>query len=187
MNQKTKYLTLLILLSLSLFLTACRKKTINQHRILLDKNWQYSLNGEPYPFYDFDINDLTNISDLLNNKIGYVFLKTTFTIPNDFKHKEIGLSIGRIKIATKIYINNHSLGRTGTFPPHEFTEGNKTFSFKIPKEYLNIGGENSLMICLWCHGYGIIESTPFISDYNDTEYVYSFKNVFYSFYHTFNH
>lgn len=169
MNKKTKYLSLLILLSLSLFLTACRKKNINQHRILLDKNWQYSLNGEPYPFYDFDINDLTNISDLLNNKIGYVFLKTTFTIPNDFKHKEIGLSIGRIKIATKIYINNRSLGRTGTFPPHEFTEGNKTFSFKIPKEYLNIGGENSLMICLWCHGYGIIESTPFISDFNDTE------------------
>ena len=38
----------------------------------------------------------------------------------------------RVKIASKIYINNHSIGKTGMFPPHEITEGNKYFA---PIEY----------------------------------------------------
>ena len=101
-------------------------------------------------------------------------------MPEIYRHKEISLNIGRIKIASKIYINNHSIGKTGIFPPHEFTEGNRSFAFKIPKEYLNIDGENTLMICLWCHGYGSIDSVPFISDSNDAETSADYATLIYS-------
>ena len=93
------------------------------------------LQGNPYPFYDININHFNTLYKLLDSNTGYVFLKTTFTLPSDFKHKEVGLAIGRVKIAAKIYINNHSIGKSGNFPPHEFIEGNKTFAYKIPKEY----------------------------------------------------
>lgn len=180
MKSLHKFSTLLFFLSLLTLFASCKEKASTEHRIILDKNWQYSLNGEPYPFYDISIDDFHNLSSLLESKIGYIFIKTTFTIPNEYKYKDIALNIGRVKIASKIYINNHSIGKTGTYPPHEFTEGNKSFAFKIPKEYVNIGGENTLMICLWCHGYGSIESMPFISDYNDAETVAKHDTIIHS-------
>ena len=169
MNKKYKLIIILSFLFISFFLTACNNKKLPKNRIPLDENWQYSLQGTPYPFYDFDINNFDELYNLFESRTGYVFLKTTFTIPSDFKYKEIGLAIGRIKIAAKIYINNHTIGKAGIFPPHEFIEGNKTYAYKIPKEYLNIGGENTLIICIWCHGYGSIGIKPFISDYTSVE------------------
>ena len=164
-------LLLISLLFFALIFTACGKKQDTKDRIYLDSNWQYSLKGEPYKFYDLPDNNLDNLSSLIDGKIGYIFIKTKFYLPKNYKHRDIALYIGRIKIASKIYINNHTLGKTGVFPPHEFTEGNKSFAFKIPKEYLHEDGENTILICLWCRAYGSISSTPFISDYTDAETV----------------
>ena len=165
--MKRKTLFLIPLIFLTIFFTACYNDSSPSYRINLDKNWQYSLKGEPYPFEDLQDSNLDNLSSLLENRIGYIFIKTTFFLPESYKHKEVAINLGRVKIASKIYINNHSIGKTGLFPPHEFTEGNRSFTFQIPKEYLNIGADNTLMICLWCHGYGSIEAQPFISELND--------------------
>ncbi len=146
----------------------------------LNDNWEYSIYGDPYPFYELDVKDLGNLNSFLDNQIGYVFIKTKFKLKADFKYKDLALSIGRIKIASKIYINNHSIGKTGVFPPKEFTEGNKTFAFKIPSEYLNYNGENTLMICVWCHGYGSIDSPPFISEYSDAQNFADYNTLIFS-------
>ena len=180
MNKKDRFFKILIFFIPLFLFTTCQKDYIPNYRINLDKNWQYSLQGEPYPFYELPDNDLSNLSNFLENKIGYIFIKTTFTIPEKYKYMDVGLNIGRIKIASKIYINNHAIGKTGTFPPHEFTEGNRTFAFSIPKDYLNIGGENTLMICLWCHGYGTIDSVPFISEYSDVQSFEEYYSFVYS-------
>ena len=169
MKLLKRFLTLFLILLLTLFFTSCKKRRIPYYRLYLSENWQYSLKGEPYPFFDIPDNDLSKLSNLLDNHIGYVFIKTKIKIPKEYRHKEIALNLGKIQIASKIYINNHALGKTGSFPPHEFTEGNKSFVFKIPKEYINFGSENTIMICIWCHGYGSIDSTPFLSEYNDAK------------------
>ena len=167
MKHISKYFTVLIFLFISLFFTSCKKKETPYYRIYLTDNWEYSLKGEPYPFYELPDNNLSKLSNLLENQTGYIFIKTTFNLPKQYSHKDIALNIGRVKVASKIYINNHAIGKTGTFPPHEFSEGNRSFAFKIPKEYINFGGENTLMICLWCHAYGSIDTQPFISEYSD--------------------
>ena len=169
MKLLKRFLTLFFVLLITLFFTSCRKRRIPYYRLYLSENWQYSLKGEPYPFFDIPDNDLSKLSNLLDNHIGYVFIKTKIKIPKEYRHKDIALNLGKIQIASKIYINNHALGKTGSFPPHEFTEGNKSFVFKIPKEYINFGSENTIMICIWCHGYGSIDSTPFLSEYNDAK------------------
>ena len=158
----------LFLIALTL-LSSCKQTTENDERIYLDKNWQYSLYGEKYPFYDISVENFSKLSNLIEKKIGYIFLKSTFTVPSEYKHRDLALFLGRVKIASKIYINGHQIGKTGNFPPHEFTEGNKSFLIHIPREYLNYDAENSIMICLWCHAYGSIESTPFIAEYADVE------------------
>lgn len=175
-----RFLALFIILFTTLFFTSCRKSRSSYYRIYLSENWQYSLLGEPHPFYELPDNNLNNLSNLLENQIGYVFIKTTIKIPKEYKHKDIALNLGRIKIASKIYINNHSIGKTGIFPPHEFTEGNRSFVFKIPKEYINFGSENTIMICLWCNGYGSISTTPFISEYNDAKIEADYSTLIYA-------
>ena len=167
--MKRKNIFSVILILLTLLFTGCYNKSSPSYRINLDQNWQYSLKGEPYPFYELEDNNLDNLLSLLDSKIGYIFIKDSFFLPETYKHKDVALNLGRVKIASKIYINNHSIGKTGLFPPHEFTEGNRSFTFTIPKEYLKIGEENTIMICLWCHGYGSIGAAPFISELNDAE------------------
>ena len=167
-------------LFLAFLFSACTKNSETDKRIYLDSGWQYSLHGEPYPFYDFPAEDLNNLSSFIDDRIGHIFIKTKFKIPSYFKHKDAALYLGRIKIASKVYINNHLIGKTGSFPPHEFTEGNKSFALQIPSEYLNYDGENTIMICLWCHAYGSIESMPFISVYSDVEHEADYDTLIYS-------
>ena len=179
MKKLKRFLALFLILYIALFFTSCRKSRVPYYRLYLTDNWQYSLKGEPYPFYELPDNNLNKLSSLLENQIGYIFIKTTIKIPKEYRHKDVALNLGRVKIASKIYINNHAIGKTGTFPPHEFTEGNKSFVFKIPKEYINFGSENTIMICLWCHGYGSIEATPFLSEYNDAETAADYSTLIY--------
>lgn len=180
MKKIEKFITLLFFLITVFFFVSCKKNNVPSHRIYLNENWEYSLKGDPFPFEELPDNNLNKLSDLIDSKIGYVFIRNTFEIPQEFNHKEIALNIGQIKIASKIYINNHFLGKTGFFPPHEFTEGNMSFALKIPKEYINLGEKNTLTICLWCHGYGTIGSIPFISEYNDAEKYADYYSLIYS-------
>ena len=180
LKYSKRILTFISFLFIIYFFSSCKKKSEPYYRINLTDNWYYSTKGDPYPFFELPDNNFNSLSNLLDNKIGYVFLRTSFVIPKEYRHKDLALYIGRIKIASKIYFNNHSIGNTGTFPPHEFTEGNRSFAFKIPKEYVNFGGENTIMICLWCHGYGSIESTPFLSEYNDALKTADSKSFLYS-------
>lgn len=178
--KKRVFTTILLLCFFSLFITACKKDTKPDTRIYLNSNWKYSLHGEPYPFYDFPSEDLSDLAGFIDDRIGHIFIKTEFTLPSNYKHKDLALYLGRIKIASKVYINNHPIGKTGSFPPHEFTEGNKSFSLQIPREYLNYNGDNTIMICLWCHGYGSIKSMPFISVLSDVDQKADYDTLIYS-------
>ena len=167
--MKNKYLyTTFILFLFSLFFTSCNENNPSEKfRVNLNNKWEYSILGEPFPFYDISIEDFNNLSSKLENKTGYIFLKTKFLMPQLYRNKETALYLGKTKIAAKVYLNGHLVGQVGTFPPHEFTEGNKASSFKIPKEFINFYEENTLIICLWCHGYGSISTPIFLSDYDD--------------------
>ncbi len=133
----------------------------------MNHGWSYSPIGEPAEFQPVPNDDLTHLSSLLENKTGYIFLKKDFSLPQSFKYKDLSVFIGRIKIASKVYINGHLIGHSGFFPPHEFSEGEKSIHFKIPKEYLNYYDTNTIMISVWCHDYGTIKSIPFISSTTD--------------------
>lgn len=161
------------------FLTGCKEKT-SPDRFYLSDGWVYSELGEPYEFENLPNQDLSRLSSLLENKNGYIFLKNTFSMPQTYKHKEIFLFLGRVKIAAKVYINGHLLGNTGSFPPHEFTEGERSGYFKIPKEYIDFSGKNTIMICVWCNDYGTLKDIPFISNSEDIIHKAEFNNLIHS-------
>ena len=169
--------TIFLLLFLTLF-TSCFKKSIdNSNRIYFNYGWKYSTIGEPSEFISLPNDDLSHLSNLLDNRTGYVFLKKDFYLSPDLRHKDLSIFVGRLKIAAKVYINGHLLGQSGFFPPHEFTAGERSAYFSIPKEYLNFDKTNTLMICIWCHDYGSIRSTPFISLTEDIANKAEFENL----------
>lgn len=173
-----KFLYKIILFSLLLCLfTSCKGKSTKQERFYLFTGWVYSDLGEPHEFTNLPDQNLSRLSSLLNNKCGYIFLKKNFSLPQSFRHKDISLFLGRVKISAKVYINGHLLGKVGSFPPHEFTEGETSNYFKIPSEYIDFNGKNTIMITVWCNEYGALQDIPFISSSEDVIHKIEFDNL----------
>ena len=174
--MKKYLLNFTFIILLLVLLTAC-KDDYSEDRFYLSFGWEYSELGEPYDFFTLPNQNLEKLSNLLDDKNGYVFLKKTFFLPENFKHKDPYIFLGRVKIAAKVYINGHFLGQAGFFPPHEFTEGEKSSYFKIPKEYINFSDTNTIMICVWCNEYGALQDIPFISNSDDVIHKAEFSNL----------
>ena len=161
-----KKLYLLILSALIFSLASCNDSE-NDKRVYLNKTWSYSLEGEFIGFSSLKISQLPALSILVPQKRGYIWLRTTFYLSEELRNEELSLYMGAVSIADSVYINGHFVGKTGFFPPYEYPQGEKPSSFSLPDEYLNFGGENTVLIKLWVNGYGKISSIPFISTYSD--------------------
>ncbi|MBO7135212.1 MAG: hypothetical protein J6V73_01145 [Spirochaetaceae bacterium] len=64
-----------------------------------------------------------NISKLVPERKGDVWLQNFFTVPAELQDKELGLYIGNVEIACSIHINGIEIGKCGVFPPDEFSQG----------------------------------------------------------------
>lgn len=175
--MKKIYGKLTFIFLLLILLSSCKNTKAENDRFYLYSGWKYSELGEPYDFYELPEQNLSFLSSLLDDKNGYIFLKKTFYLPQNFKYKDTYLFLGRVKIAAKVYINDHFIGQAGFFPPHEFTEGEKSSCFKIPKEYINFSAKNTIMICVWCNEYGTLKDIPFIADADDVIHKTEFDNL----------
>ena len=175
--MKKLFFKFTILFFLFAVLAGCDSGKKTKDRFYLSYGWQYSELGEPYDFYELPNQNLNNLSSLIDDKAGYIFLKKTFQLPTSFIHKNNYLFLGRAKIAAKVYINGHFIGQSGFFPPHEFTEGEKSGYFKIPREYIDFSGNNTIMICVWCNDFGALQDIPFIADSDDVIHKAEFDNL----------
>lgn len=175
--MKLRYYFVFILFFSCFFLSCTKTNTKQDNRIYLSTGWKYSAVGGTDEFKELPNQDLTHLSSFLPNRTGYIFLKNEFTLPSSYIHKDFGLYIGRLKIASKVYINNTLVGQSGFFPPHEFTEGERSSYYKIPKNYIDFSGTNTIMICIWCHDYGTIKTVPFFSYYEDIIHKAEFDNL----------
>lgn len=160
---KVKSGTFLIIGFFILFFTAC---TNNKSRIYIDNTtWSYSINensNEYKPLKTLSFN-YTKTNPLTPKYKGFVWLKNTFKLPTDFQNKDLALFLGISKIAQETYINGQKIGTSGTFPPNDFYNGEKSFSYPIPNKFLNFGGkENTIIIKLFVDSLGSIDRRSFI-------------------------
>ena len=173
-----RFLYKFLLLTILLFsITACQDKLETQERYYLTSGWQYSDMGEPHEFINLPNQDLSRLSSLVDNKRGYIYLKNSFSLPQNFRNKDIYIYLGRVKISAQIYVNGHPLGKVGSFPPQQFTEGETSSYFKIPIEYLDFSKKNTISITVWCDYYGALQDLPFISSSDDVIHKAEFDNL----------
>ena len=183
-NAAHKIIILLFLCPV-LFLS-CSKKAAEY--ITFDDGWAWAA---PYfqniEFIPVSTTTLHNISKLVPERKGYVWLQNFFTVPADLQDKELGLYIGNVEIACSIHINGIEIGKCGVFPPDEFSQGTGASYFHIPQSCLRMTGTNELIIKVWCNGGGNIRGMPFIGLYDDVyitarkfSYTHSTMNLVFS-------
>lgn len=160
--MKGKFLIILFLIFLSF---SCGPK--NQPRITLDSNWQYSTEGINGTYYPIDVKDLSRLSSFVANKKGYIWLKNNFEVPYNMQEQTLSCFLGVTKIADKVYVNNTYIGKSGFFPPNQFTSGELSSAYAISPILLNTDKPNELLITLWVNGKGLFSSIPYIGLEND--------------------
>ena len=160
--MKGKFLIIIFLIFLSF---SCGTK--NQPRITLDSNWQYSTEGINGTYYPIDVKDLSRLSSFVANKKGYIWLKNNFEVPYNMQEQTLSCFLGVTKIADKVYVNNTYIGKSGFFPPNQFTSGELSSAYAISPILLNTDKPNELLITLWVNGKGSFSSIPYIGLEND--------------------
>ena len=77
---------------------------------------------------------------------GFAWYRKKFTIQNVPENTPIYLILGRIDDVDAVFLNGKKIGGSGIFPPDYLSAYNKKRKYRIPLEYLNIGGNNTLAV-----------------------------------------
>ena len=122
--------------------------------IFLTGSWKFTI-GDDTEWADPDFND-SGWDDIWvpekweNNGYsdynGYAWYRKNFTVRDVPEDTPIYLVFGRIDDVDEVYLNGEKIGISGSFPPDYQSAYNKKRKYRIPLNYLNIGGENTLAV-----------------------------------------
>ncbi|MFP4041047.1 MAG: helix-turn-helix domain-containing protein [Desulfosudaceae bacterium] len=149
--------------------------------IPLDGEWKISLDDLPEfsrPDYDdtaWDTIDLPGeIVAYSRHKDrgirGVCWLRKKFSVEADRCDSgadgdgDFGLILGRIANADQTYVNGRQIGRTGQFPPHEFSMWNHPRNYLLPAEYLKNGTDNVIAVRVSYNVMGEVVGNLMITD-----------------------
>ncbi len=152
-------------LILSVLFISCGSTGSAQGKIPLNDGWEYSLT-DPFVMEDFkplEKNMLSELENIVPDKKGFIWLRKTFVLPSYLRGKDLGCFMGRITFADETWVNKVMIGKTGSFPPHEFSAWNKSRCYNLPKAILEQDAANTLLLKIWVDGEGSISSDLFIS------------------------
>jgi sialate O-acetylesterase len=77
---------------------------------------------------------------------GYAWYRNSFTIPEYNSDYMFLLELGRIDDVDEVYINGHSVGSTGDFPPDYETAYFKQRIYRVPSNYIRGEGNNIIAV-----------------------------------------
>lgn len=161
-----KFITLaLIVISLILAVTVYKINEKPEFKITLDDQWYVSTEGVNGNYVPGPKNNLLRLKNYLNDKQGFICLKQNFSIPEEYKDRDLHIYLGSVKIASYVYFNDKQIGTIG-HPEVPFSNGERVSSFPIPSSLINYSdnNENTLILKIYVNSTGKVSTTPFISD-----------------------
>ena len=118
-------------------------------------------------FKPLEKKNMRNLVKLISKDGNYLWLKIQFTLPEEFKDKDIGLFIGYIRGADMLFLNNIGIRQYGDFPPQENSAGFTGQYFMFSKSVLNQNGINTVLIKVWPDAFGSISNKMFLGERPD--------------------
>lgn len=178
MHYKMRRITFISFILIPILFSSCANSfRKNSPRVFL-REWSYSIDGRTY--IQLPPKPLGNLESYLPGNKGFITLHTEFELPWKLVSGDVGLALGKILIASKIYLNGNEIGGTGSFPPKVYSAGQAYTNIKLNPQFLNLDGKNTIEIVMWVEGKGGISDKPFISTYTDTSRFTSTMTFFYS-------
>lgn len=178
MHYKMRRITFISFILITILFSSCANSfRKNSPRVFL-REWSYSIDGRTY--IQLPPKPLGNLESYLPGNKGFITLHTEFELPWKLASGDVGLALGKILIASKIYLNGNEIGGTGSFPPKVYSAGQAYTNIKLNPQFLKLDGKNTIEIIMWVEGKGGISDKPFISTYTDTSRFTSTMTFFYS-------
>ncbi|MCR5218725.1 SpoIIE family protein phosphatase [Treponema sp.] len=162
-----KKFLLALSLAFSLFVSCTNYEEM---RIDLSTGWEYSIDGASYKAIPDQ--QLSKLEDLVPHKIGFIWLRHSFTVPPQLNSEDLGVYLGRITMADETRVNGLFIGTTGKFRPAEFSAWNIPRYYAISKKLIN-PENNFITIKIWCDGEASLVSNPFIGLPEDARLTYA--------------
>lgn len=147
----------------------------------LETGWEVSTVSFNGPYKQISIKELNRLENLIPGKCGFVWVRNTFTIPEELSKGSIGIYFDNIQTAGQVYFNRRYLGKAGEFPPKQFSDGLKCLAVAIPESYVNRNNQdNELIVQVWVNGLGRIQSVPFVSTVSQVNLSKEWHNTLFS-------
>ena len=191
--SKVMIFDILFFLLTSIISISCNQYTdfhnYSSEKINLQNNWEIT-----YCESENCINPIKHICNIpviftpelisyFNSFRGYIKLTKIFAIHENTNFDLFLLSLGKIGDADKTYFNGEFIGKTGEFPPIEFSEWNTKRYYLIKSNKIKKKDLNILEITIACYGFnrmiGEIYLQPItIKEYNRLLLIENLKKYF---------
>jgi len=163
---------LLLLFVLLLNFTACTKKAA-ETRIYLKNiaTWSMDRDGQYQPLEKWG---RRNLYEIAGGDGSYIWLKFQFNIPSELKNTNLSVLIPYVHFAEKNWFNDIYLGSNGVFPEDgkELSSRYDVHYYELPEKLQNQDEKNTLLMKVYCKGFGEISGTSFIGESIATKTTY---------------
>lgn len=160
-------------------LSSCAGKEDNPRLYLTDFYWAMTTEesdvseADNLTFKKLEKLEYKNIRKQIGTEGKYVWVKTTFTLPDELKGDDLGMVVPYIHFAEELYLNGYYIDDYGQMEggPESSTiqeAGLMAHLFDFPESFLNQEGENTILIKIFTLGNGSICGDIFIGSRNDT-------------------
>ena len=137
-------ITFISFILISILFSSCANSfRKNSPRVFL-REWSYSIDGRTY--IQLPPKPLGNLESYLPGNKGFITLHTEFELPWKLASGDVGLALGKILIASKIYLNGTEIGGTGSFPPKVYSAGQAYTNIKLNPQFLKLDGKTRLKL-----------------------------------------
>lgn len=174
------FLALTAILVFICILVGCSHKDDSLPRVYFKHSWHWMQGADdgsmPDTLYSGDgfrilnVGDEAQLSSLITDDTGYIWIRTEFMIPKELKNISTGVFSNRILYAGSVYLNGNEIGQLGSMPPHQFLAGYKSGGFYVPDAILNKDGKNVLAIKIWVEALGSVPSSIYFGSYDEVSY-----------------
>ncbi len=118
-------------------------------------------------FKPLDASRSRTLEKLVGREGSFVWIRARFRVPDRLKFKSLGLVMGYIHFADKVWLNDVYVGGYGSFPPDERSALWAAHCYLFPDSAVRDDGVNTILIKVWVHGGGDISSNIFVCDYDE--------------------
>ncbi len=166
---KSAILILFILLCFS----SCKRG--NHPRLYLDGEFSFALcdedceieEADARAYYPLRLKGYRNISKTVGNTGQFLWLRTSFRIPEELKDKDLAMVIPYLHYACELYLNGEFIDDYGFMAEPRQEAGFAAQLFDFPEDFLNQDGENIIHIKVLSLGQSTISQNVFIGERDD--------------------